>query len=486
MSSIFLRFKNGIGAGDRADTVFFVQDPSPNGFLEVDQLIARLIGVVGVDQVLTQESDLVAYNVDWTGRHRGTGRVVVRPGSTAEVADIVRLCRDARTPIVPQGGNTGLVGGSIPLCGEVVLSTQRFDHIGEVDRLARQVTVGAGVALVDVQRAALDSGLRYPVDFGARESATIGGTIATNAGGISVLRYGMTRRHVVGIEAVLGTGEVLSHLGGLIKDNTGYDLAGLLCGSEGTLGVVTAARLQLVPDHPHRSTALIGFDSIDAAMTAVGWLSASRDDIDALEIFLEAGVLLVREAFDRQVPFIAPCFLLVETSSNEDRTEHLARVFDGLSGVQDVAVATSEAIRAKLWQLRDEHTPAINTLGPPLKFDVTIPVAKLATFVASVQNILGLVDPASTVFFFGHAADGNLHVNVSGAELDSPSITAVEDAVMAEVVRCHGSVSAEHGIGTTKKRFLSMSRSETEIVAMRAIKNALDPDEIMNPNVLFD
>jgi FAD/FMN-containing dehydrogenase len=302
---------------------FRVQQRSPGRSFDEQELTARLAGIVGVDHVLTESDDLTPYTVDWTGRYIGSGRIVVRPDSTAQVVDIVGVCREMSVPIVPQGGNTGLVGGSVPLQGEVVVSTRRMSTIGDVDRVARQVTVGAGVSLGTVQQSALEAGLRYPVDFGARDSATIGGTIATNAGGISVLRYGMTRRHIVGIEAVLGTGEVISHLGGLVKDNTGYDLVGLLCGSEGTLGIVTGARLQLVPLHRERTTALVGFDCVEHAMDAVGRVCAMSDDIDALEIFLESGVRLVAESFGRSVPFVAPVYVLVEASADEDRSSQL-------------------------------------------------------------------------------------------------------------------------------------------------------------------
>lgn len=454
--------------------------------LAESELAERFAAIVGADNVLTDPDVVGSYTVDWMGRYRGTGRIVVRPGSTQEVAELVRQCRASSTAIVPQGGNTGLVGGSVPLRGEILLSTRRLSNIGEVDVSARQITVGAGAILADVQEAARSAGLKYPVDFGARDSATIGGTIATNAGGISVLRYGMTRRHITGVEAVLGTGDVVSHLGGLVKDNTGYDLAGLMCGSEGTLGIVTAARIQLVPLHSCRTTALVGFDGAESAVAAVTTLCASREDIDALEIMFESGIRLVIDAFGRDVPFEAPVYVLIESSADEDRTDSLSAVIESCRGVIDIAVATDDARRRSLWQLREDHTPAINTLGPPMKFDVTVPMHGLAAFAESVRRAVSAVSPDARTILFGHAADGNLHVNVTGIEPDSSSVDMVENAVMGEVVRYQGSVSAEHGIGTAKKRFLSLSRTSAEIESMRAIKRALDPDEIMNPNVLFD
>lgn len=448
--------------------------------------MARFSDIVGDANVLTNPDVVATYCVDWTGRYRGSSRVVVRPGSTDEVADVVRLCRETSTSIVPQGGNTGLVGGSVPLRDEIVLSTRRLDTVGEVDGLARQVTVGAGVALAVVQQTARSVGLRYPVDFGARDSATIGGSIATNAGGISVLRYGMTRRHVVGVEAVLGTGEVVSHLGGLVKDNTGYDLAGLLCGSEGTLGIVTAARLQLVPHHDIRTTVLVGCADVGSAMSLVELLCSTRDDLDALEIMFDAGVRLVLNSFDRRAPFTAPVYLLIETSCDVDRSDSLAASLEASDGVLHIAVAISDEQRQALWQLREEHTSAINTLGPPLKFDVTIPLGRITEFVESVQYRIAVVASEARTFLFGHAADGNLHVNICGVEPFTTLVSVVEDAVVSEVMRYEGSVSAEHGIGTQKKRFLASSRSQSEIEVMRAVKRALDPADIMNPNVLFE
>lgn len=451
-----------------------------------EDLVDRLVRIVGSARTVVDPADLAPLVVDWTGRYRGSTPVAVRPDSTDEVARIVRLCRETRTAIVPQGGNTGLVGGSVPLSGELLLSTRGLSAIGEVDSSSRQIIVGAGVILADVQQAALAAGLRYPVDFGARGSATVGGTIATNAGGIAVLRYGMTRRHVVGIEAVLGSGEVISHLGGLVKDNTGYDLAGLLCGSEGTLGVVTAARLQLVPVHAMRTTILVGFTDVSSAMVCVDRLCATREDLDALELVLESGIRLVCDAFDRRAPFEASAFLIVEASSDVDRAESLADFLHGCTGTVDIAVAASAAMRERIWQLREEHTPAINTLGPPIKFDVTVPTSSLADFADSVQRVIADVAPRSRTFLFGHAADGNLHVNVCGIDSQASLVAAVEEAVMSEVAGFGGSVSAEHGIGTAKKRFLTLSRAPAEIAVMRAVKRAMDPDGIMNPNVLFD
>jgi len=385
---------------------------------------------------------------------------------------------------VPQGGNTGMVGGGVPLAGELVLDLRRLDHVGEVDVAAKQITVGAGATVEAVQRAAAAAGLRYAVDFGARGTATIGGSIATNAGGINVLRYGGTREQLLGVEAVLGTGEVISRLSGLVKDNTGYHLAGLLCGSEGTLGVVTAARLRLVPSHRHTVTALVAFESVATAIEAVSGWRSSLDVLDAAEIVLHDGVALVASAFGYSLPFEQPCaaHVLVEVSAHSDPTDLLAQAVADATGVVDVAVAHDAARRAVLWRYREEHTAAINTVGVPHKFDVTVPIAGLAEFMATVPAVVRSVEPDAVTWQFGHVGDGNIHVNVTGA---APDADALDEQVYRYVVACGGSISAEHGIGTAKAKWLPMNRSAGELATMRAIKRALDPVGIMNPGVLL-
>ncbi|HLH27885.1 MAG TPA: FAD-binding oxidoreductase, partial [Acidimicrobiales bacterium] len=249
-------------------------------------LVGRLRDVVG-DGVATDPEVCAAFARDWTGRFCGTTPAVVRPRSTAEVAGVLEVCRDTGVPLVPQGGNTGLVGGGVPLGGEVVLSLRRLDRLDEVDRLAGQVTAGAGVTVGRLHDAAGAAGWGYGVDLSSRDSATVGGTIATNAGGIHMVRHGGTRAQVLGVEAVLGTGSVVSHLGGLVKDNTGYDLPGLMCGSEGTLGVVTAARLRLVPALSARTAAIAAFGSVEAAVGAAAELRRSLPTLEACELFLQ-------------------------------------------------------------------------------------------------------------------------------------------------------------------------------------------------------
>lgn len=436
--------------------------------------------VVGSAHVLDGRSagDLCRFTTDWTGRFIGADSIVVRPANHDEVVEVVRICREHGHPIVPQGGNTGLVGGSVPMHGEVVVSLTRLRSIGPVDSVAHQITVAAGVTLAEVHEAAAEAGLRYPVDFGARDSATVGGMIATNAGGIGVFRFGSTRHHVRGMTAVLGDGSTVSHMTGLLKDNTGYDLAGLLCGSEGTLGIVTSAILGLFPRAGHMTSVLLGCRDLSAAVSLVAGISGP--EMEAAEVMFGDGVVLVNRTFGTTCPLDAPVYVLVDLNSDERRTEELLALLSGAEGVLGSAVATDDVSRRRLWRLRDEHTPAISTLGPPLKLDVTVPLPRLADFVV---EILASVEPFGRVFIFGHLGDGNLHVNVSG--LDARKFEEVEEIVLRAVQVRGGSISAEHGIGIAKKKYLHLSRSAVEIMAMRNIKRALDPDGILNPHVLL-
>jgi len=438
---------------------------------------------VGGDHVLVDPDVVAGYSTDWTGRFRGDTPVVVRPASTAECAAVVATCAEHGVALTVQGGNTGLVGGGVPLHGEVVLSLRRLGRL-EVDRPAGQVTAGAGVTLGALQRSAADAGWAYGVDLASRDSATVGGTVATNAGGLRVLRHGDTRAQLVGVEAVLGTGAVVSHLGGLLKDNTGYDLAGLLCGSEGTLAVVTAARLRMVAPTPERVVALLAFDDVGPALGAAAELRLGLASLAAAEVFFDAGLDLVCRVAGLARPFAAPhpAYLLVEAAAAADPAAELAGAVEALGAVADVAVAAGSSRAAELWRYREAHTEAINTLGAPHKLDVTLPAGALADFIARVAAVVGDVAPEASVWLFGHAAESNVHVNLTGLAVDDER---PDDAVLALVAAMGGSISAEHGIGTAKRRWLALNRTPAELVAFAAIKRALDPDRVLSPHVLL-
>lgn len=437
--------------------------------------------LVGAAHVLVDADQRAGYEVDWTGRFRGTATAIVRPGSTDEVASVLAACHQRGLAVVPQGGNTGLVGGAVPAEGSVVLSLRRLDSV-DVDGFAGQVAAGAGATLGAVQSAAAAVGMAYAVDLSARESATIGGTVATNAGGFRFLRHGGTRQQLLGAEAVLADGAVVSHPGGLLKDNTGYDWPGLLCGSEGTLAVVTAVRCRLVAARREPATALLGFGSVSRAVEAAVRAGRECPAVDAAELMVAAGVAMVAEAIGHRPPFDrSHAALLLLDAAALDAVEQLAALCDALEP-DEVAVAASPAQAADLWRLREAHTEAVNRRGPPHKLDVTLPFDALAPFADEVERRVAAVAAGAEVVLFGHAADGNVHVNVVGCD---PADDAVDDAVLTLVAEMGGSISAEHGIGRAKRRWLHLCRSPAEIELFRAIKAALDPAGLLNPGVLL-
>jgi FAD/FMN-containing dehydrogenase len=442
-------------------------------------LIAGLRDAVGPDNVLTDPDVRRTYETDWTGVYTGTARAVVRPASTAESSAVLQLCAAHRTSVVPQGGNTGLVGGSVPgpEGDAVVLSTARLTAIGEPDPVAGQITVGAGVTLKALQDR-LDPHWRPAVDLAARDSATIGGMVATNAGGIHVLRHGTMRRQVAGCEAVLADGRVVSHLNGLEKDNTGYDLSGLLCGSEGTLAVLTRIRLRVIPFLADPVTALLAWPDLRSMVDGFTRLRTELPGLEAAEYVVRRGVDLVQETVGAADPFPQryPSYLVIEVDAALDE---VAAAIERLDGVLDVAVATTPQQRGRLWAIRERQTEALAAAGPPRKLDVTVPVAALPGF---VDDAVALVEerPGLTCHHFGHLGDGNVHLNILGAgaeALDGPLLGLATDR--------GGSISAEHGIGRLKRPWLYLSRSPEEIDAMRRIKQALDPAGLLNPGVLL-
>jgi FAD/FMN-containing dehydrogenase len=436
-----------------------------------------LSALVGADHVLTADDLRAGYETDWTRRFTGRCDAVVRPGTTAEVAAVLAWCYAHGVPVTTQGGNTGLVGGGVPDGGGIVLSTRRLRALGPLDPTSGQITAQAGVTLAALEAATAGTRWEPGVDLGARDTATIGGMVATNAGGTRVLRHGMMRRNVVGVEAVLADGTVLSHLAGLEKDNTGYDLAGLLTGSEGTLAVVTAARLRLVPRQPEQAAAWVACGSWDDATELSTALRLDVAGLEGLEAADARCLHLVEQALGLPALFAeAPTVaVLAAWAGRGDPPAELAAVI----GSRPHVVAIDPTGVRRLWAHRERITEALATRGIPHKLDVTVPLAGLHSFVDDVHRELDGLD----VHLFGHLGDGNLHVNVLGA---APDDTTVDGRVLALVASHGGSISAEHGIGRAKRRWLHLSRSEAEIAAFRRVKRALDPRGILNPGVLLD
>lgn len=411
----------------------------------------------------------------------GLTPAVVAPANVAEVCEVLRICTEAGVGVVPQGGNTGLVGGGVPY-GEVVLDLRRLDAV-EVDPMSGQVRAGAGATVAAVQAAARAVGLRYGVDLASRDSATIGGTVATNAAGLRALRLGDTRAQLIDVEAVLSNGTVLSRRGGLTRDNSGYDLPRWLCGSEGTLAVVTAARLRLLPDPADRATALLAFADVAAAVQGAAALR-QEPAVEVLELMLAAGVALVCDQHGLPAPFRTahPVLLLVEATAAATAGSLLEGLVERLPGLADAAVGVDAADARRLWAYRELHTESVSRVGVPHKLDVALPLPALAAFVTDVQTLLAQRWPLAVPWMWGHVGEGNLHLNVTGVD---PEDDALDDAVLRMVAEVGGSISAEHGIGRAKQRWLPLVRSAEEIALWRAVKHAFDPTGTLNPGVLL-
>ena len=447
-------------------------------------MIADLKAVVGAEHVLVDDDVKASYETDWTGRFTGRALCVVRPATTDQVAAVLRLCTAAGAKVVVQGGNTGLVGGGTPAGGEVLLSLTRLRTLGDVDIASAQVTAGAGVTLADLQNHARASDLDVGVDLAARDSATVGGLVATNAGGIRVLRYGSMRAQVVGLEAVFADGSVMSRMAGLSKDGTGYDLAGLIAGSEGTLAVITAVRVRLWPRLRARAVALLAMDSTESAVALLPALRASLPSLSAAELFYGSGLALVRRHSGLPAPFATEheAYLLLECADLTDPIDQLAAAVAEAEGLVDATVATDAAGQRALWAYRETHTESISAEGVPVKLDVSVPTASLPELVAALAVTIEGVCPAARAIVFGHVNEGNLHVNVLDTGDQHEEVT---DAVLQLVASLDGSISSEHGVGRAKVPWLPLSRSATEIAAMRSVKAAFDPSGTLNPGVLL-
>jgi FAD/FMN-containing dehydrogenase len=448
-----------------------------------DTLLAALSDAVGDRHVLTDDDVRAPYETDWTGRFHGRALAVVRPGDTAEVVAVLAACRAHGVALVPQGGNTGMVGGGVPERGEVVLSLTRLRDLGEVDRAAATVEVGAGVTLGELQAHARAARLDAAVDFAARDSATVGGMVATDAGGLRALRHGTVRARVAGVEAVLADGSVVDRRSSLLKDNAGYDLSALLVGSEGTLGVITRVRWRLVPLLAARVAALVPLESLEHAAELLAELRPRLPSLEAAEFFLDEGLQLVLDHEGRdQPPFRrAPVYVLLECAARADPTEELAEAL-GEVGIEEAFVADTTEERERLWRFREGHSEAIGAAGVPHKLDVGVPLARLPEFARRAREEVAALAPEARVVLFGHLADGNVHVNVLGPD---PDDDRVDEAILRLTAACDGTISAEHGVGRAKARWLGLVRGPGELRAMAAIKRALDPDGMLNPGAVL-
>ncbi|MBK6862282.1 MAG: FAD-binding oxidoreductase [Ideonella sp.] len=463
-------------------------------------LLEALAAAVGPAQVLT-EGDLSAWEVDWRKRYRGRALAVVRPATTAEVAAVLRACAAHGTAVVPQGGNTGLVGASVPDASgtQVLVSLARLNRVRAVDAANLTLTAEAGCVLQAVQEAAAAQDLLFPLSLAAEGSCTIGGNLATNAGGTQVLRYGNARELCLGLEVVTPAGEIWDGLAGLRKDNTGYALRDLYIGAEGTLGVITAATLKLCPQPAARMTALASCADLEAA-TRLLQLAHARlgPGLTGFEVMGDLALTLVARHFPQlRRPLApdpaAPWTVLVEQSDSEGEA-HARGLFEGLleaaleSGlIADAAVAESVAQSKAMWHLREAIPLAQAEEGANVKHDIALPVSRVAAFVAATDTLLQRAFPGVRLVNFGHLGDGNLHYNVqapdgvAAADFLREHEHAVNTIVYDAVGRFGGSISAEHGIGALKRDELAARKSPVALALMRDIKRALDPDGRMNP-----
>jgi FAD/FMN-containing dehydrogenase len=446
-------------------------------------VLRTVSSVVGPSHVSTDADVLAGRSVDHTGRYRGRASALVRPGSADEVAEVLRVCRDAGTHVTIQGGRTSLVAGTVPEHDDVLLSTERLCAISDVDTIERRIEAGAGATLAAVQRAATAAGLVFGVDLAARDTATVGGMASTNAGGLRTVRYGNMGDQVIGLDVALPDGSVVRRHSHVRADNTGYDLPALFVGAEGTLGVITALDLWLHPDPPHRVTAVCGFQDLDALVDA-GRLFRDLDGIAALELIDGRACALTDEHLGVAAPVQGNWLLLVELASDHDQTERLADALEGVRTCGEPAVGVDLAAQQRLWRVRESLAEVLGVYGPPLKFDVSLPLSAVAAFARDADALLRRHAPDAVGVLFGHIGEGNLHLNV--LRCDEKQERDLYAAMMDLIAECGGNVSSEHGVGSRKRRYVGMSREAADIAAMRTVKAAFDPTGYLNAAVLFD
>ncbi len=471
--------------------------------MKTDSLLGRFAAIVGQANVLTSEHDKAPYCREPRDLFHGTCPAVLRPGSTDEVAAIVKLAAAARQPIVPQSGNTGLVGGQVPdeSGREIVLSLERMNRIRAIDRDGETMTVEAGVVLETLHAAAADTGLMFPLILGAMGSCRIGGNIATNAGGTNVLAYGNARDLVLGLEVVLADGRIWNGLRRLKKDNTGYDLKQLFIGGEGTLGIITAAVLKLFPQPRGQAVAFAGLASPqDALLLLKSMRDAAGTALTGFEIMPRLGMeFVLKHLPGARDPFAGPhpWYVLAEISSSRSEADAAALLEAGFAGpldegtIADAVVATSLAQANAFWALRHALSEVQRHEGGSIKHDVAVPVASVPELIERTCAAIIQAMPGARPVPFGHLGDGNIHINISQPpDMDKQAFLArwdeISEIVHAIVVDLGGSVSAEHGIGVLKRELLKRVKEPLELEMMRRIKRAFDPDNILSPGRILD
>ena len=459
----------------------------------MEVLLEKIREIVGEPGILLG-ADVAARSDSWPPLGGCQAKAIIRPSSTNEVSAVLKLCHQHGQSVVTHGGLTGLAGGALTSGDDIVISLERMRQLESVDAINRTVLVEAGVPLQAVHEAATAAGLLFPLDLGARGSCTIGGNLSTNAGGNSVIRYGMAREQVLGIEAVLADGTVISSLSSVIKNNTGYDLKQLFIGSEGTLGIITRAVLRLRPLPRSRQTALVAIADFTRLTRFLPMMDAALGGtLSAFEVMWnDFYSLIVADGKVHGLPLDTshPFYVLIEASGSQedidrDRFERaLEQAFEEKL-IVDAAVAQSRQQRADLWAIRDDIDNLFAGMHPLITFDISLSIAHMDKYVRTVREKLLQQWPHGKMVVFGHIGDGNLHLCVSVGSEDTQVVHAVDEVVYSALKPYSGVISAEHGIGIFKREFLSISRSDSEINLMRTLKQALDPKGILNPGKIF-
>ncbi|MBX7191514.1 MAG: FAD-binding oxidoreductase [Sandaracinaceae bacterium] len=459
----------------------------------LEAFLSRATAIVGASHVTTNADDLATYGRDWTKVHTPAPSAVVLPRTSEEVAALVRTAHELAVPVVPSGGRTGLAAGAVAAFGEVVLSLDRMRSIGAVDPRALTVEVEAGAVTAAVHAACEPHGLTWPVDFASKGSSTVGGNIATNAGGVKVIRYGLTRQWVLGLEVVTGTGELLRLNGALEKNNTGIDLRQLFIGSEGVLGIVTRATLKLTRLPKRLDVMLLAVSDLAGVLRLFERARSGPFVLSAFEVFTERCYARVQRHRGLSLPIATRTshYVLVEVETSDAAA--LEAWLESLlveDVVLDGTLAENVARAQAIWELREGISESLSATGLPHKNDIALPIAELEGFVAELEGLFAREWPGFEICLFGHIGDGNLHVNVMKPDAMSKEEflghAHAADEQMFALVRAHrGSISAEHGIGLLKKDFLGYTRTAEEIAIFRAIKAVLDPRGILNPGKVF-
>jgi len=446
-------------------------------------LADRLTAIVGAAHVSVDPDVLAARSVDWTGRYRGRAAALVRPGTADAVAAVLRSCRDAGVYVTVQGGRTSLVAGTVPEHDDVLLSTERLTDIDDVDTAQLRVRAGAGVTLSALRCAADAAGLLAGVDLAARDSATVGGMVSTNAGGLRTVRYGTMGEQVLGLEVALPDGSVIRRKAAVRSERTGYNGASVFVGAEGTLGVITAVDVRLHPVPAHRVTALCGFADL-TSLVAAGRTFREVETIAALELIDGRAAALASKHLGQPMSVSGAWLLLIELAGDSDQTDRLSGALDGVGVCAEPAVGMDTVAQHRLWQVRESVADVVGLFGPPVKFDVSLPLSAIPSFEQQSAALIHRYAPTALPLLFGHVGEGNLHLNV--LRCDGEQESRIYPEMMNLIAALGGNVSSEHGVGSRKRGYLAMSRSPAEIAKMRALKSELDPTGYLNPAVLFD